>query len=90
MFSRSESSSRSVVVGGLVSTKTVSLAGKGCVARLFARGTNSIRSRSMHVVDRKEDMGSDEPTGAGRGVGVSVSDGRDAMLRNWIANGRFF
>lgn len=36
--------------------------------RRFARGTSSIRSRSMHVVDRNEDSGSDEPAGAGGGA----------------------
>jgi hypothetical protein len=40
----------------------------GFEERRFARGTSSIRSRSMHVVDRNEDSGSDEPAGAGGGA----------------------
>ena len=65
MFSRSESSSRSVIAGGLGSRNTVSVRGRGWTARRFARGTSSIRRRSMHVVERKEDRGSEDPTGAG-------------------------
>jgi len=59
--------------------------GRGCAERLFARGTSSIRRRSMHVVDRKEESGSEEPTGAGRGV--VVKDGReDMVVENWIGS----
>jgi hypothetical protein len=65
MFSRSVSSSRSVIVGGLGSRKTVSVRGRGWAARRFARGTSSIRRRSIHVEERKEDNGSAEPTRAG-------------------------
>ena len=81
MFSRSESSSSSAVGGGFASRNTVSVSGRGCAARLFARGTSSIRRRSMHVVDRKEESGSEEPTGAGRGV--VANDGReDTVVEN--------
>jgi hypothetical protein len=78
IFSRSESSSSSFVTGGLVSTKTVSVLGRGRAARLLARGTSSIRRRSMHVVERKEDKGSDEPTGGG--TGVVLIGGREVIV----------
>ena len=78
MFSLSASSSSSVTAGGLVSRKTESVSGRGCAARRFARGTNSINSRSIHVVERKEDNGSEEPGGAGRGE--VDSDGRVVIV----------
>ena len=78
MASRSKSSSRSCFPGGLVSRKTVFLSGRGFEARDFASGTSSMRSSSMHVVERKEDRGSEAPTGAG--TGPVVSEGREAIL----------
>ena len=57
-----------------------SVKGRGCEARVLARGTSSMRRSSMHVVERKEERGSEEPAGAG--TGAVVSDGREAMSRN--------
>jgi hypothetical protein len=60
-----------------VSRNTVSVGGRGCAARFFARGTSSIRRRSMHVVETKEERGSEDPTGGG--IGVVERDGRVAI-----------
>lgn len=68
MFSRSESSSRSVGFGGLMSMNVSSCKWRGWDERRFASGTSSIRRRSMHVVERKEDNGSEDPAGAGGGA----------------------
>lgn len=68
MVSRSESSSRSVVLGGLRSRNVSSVRGKGFEERRLAKGTSSINRRSMHVVLTKEDNGSEEPAGAGGGA----------------------
>ena len=78
MFSRSESSSCSVFAGVLVPKKTVSVRGSGSAASLRASGINSMSRRSIHVVDRKELRGSEEPGGGG--TGVADSEGRDAMF----------
>ena len=61
-----------------MSRKIVSVEG-GDAARRFARGTSSIRRRSMHVVERKEVRGSEEPGGAGRGA--VDREGREAMVK---------
>ena len=58
----------------------VSVRGRGFEARVLARGTSSMRRSSMHVVEKKEDRGSEEPAAAG--TGAVVSDGREAMLRD--------
>jgi hypothetical protein len=56
------------VLGGFTSRNVLSVSGSGFEDRRFARGTSSIRRRSMHVVERKVDRGSDEPAGAGGGA----------------------
>lgn len=66
-------------MGGVVSRKTVSERGRGWDARVLARGTSSMRRSSMHVVERKEERGSDEPAGAG--TGAVIREGRDAMFK---------
>jgi len=45
-----------------------SVSGRGFDERRFARGTSSMRRRSMHVVERKDESGSEEPAGAGGGA----------------------
>jgi hypothetical protein len=67
-------------VGELVSRKMVSVRGRGFEARVLARGTSSMRRSSMHVVERKEERGSEEPAGAG--TRAVVSNGREAMSRD--------
>jgi len=62
-----------------VSRKMVSARGRGWDARVLARGTSSMRRSSMHVVERKEERGSEEPAGAG--TGVVAREGRDAMFQ---------
>jgi hypothetical protein len=52
--------------------------GDGEVARRFARDTISIRRRSMHVVERKEERGSVEPGGGG--TGAIDRGGRDMVI----------
>ena len=79
MASRSESSSRSIDVGIFASRKTASCWANELRARDLERGTNSMRRRSIHVVERNWFRGSEEPTGAGTGAVVNV--GRVAMTR---------
>ena len=57
----------------------MSVRGRGWDARVLARGTSSIRRSSMHVVERKEERGSDEPAEAG--TGAVIREGRDAMFQ---------
>ena len=56
------------MLGGFTSRNVSSVSGSGFEDRRFARGTSSIRRRSMHVVERKVERGSDEPAGAGGGA----------------------